>query len=1208
MQKVRITLPKIALFLIFSGFMLWSSNSAPAQAPKLTDELNAAHQKGMELRKARKCAEAIPFFTKAVEIASELYGAGHLKTSSYLNSLGLAYHDCAKYAAAEENFRKCLDILEKKLGNNHLDVSMSLMNLASALEKTNRFKEAESLYKRSLAIRESKLPENHPDLGIILNNLAICYTQMALYKEAEPFYLRSLKIGEANKGANHLDICKTLHNMADLYSKMGRPKEGELLALRCVQIQEANLGKDHRDLANSYNTLAVLKRKLGKFQDAEALYLRCIAIHEKHSGNDSRPLVAGLINLGVLLQSEMGRFEEAEALFLRSQKILEKNQDGNELLTASVMSNLASLYYDLGRLKDAEKLNRNCLAIREAKLGPDHPLVANSLNNLGTVLDSSGQFSEAEAVFQRSLRIREAKLGKDHPEVASTSSNLGNLYRKLGRLPETESLYLRSLSIRIKTQGKDHPDVAKSLNQLANLCLDWRRYDQAEPLLRRCLAIIETQFGKDNIRAASPLNNLGYLCEKTNRINEAETYYLRSLKIEEDHLGINHQKTTTVLNNLGELSWGNGQFDKAMGFYKRSLAISESQESSNPLAMINSLSNKAGLSQAMGFNEQALDLQSRSLEIFQSTLQNVFSFSSEAGMYSFLEPKSGRLPSFVTMASQGDPPGPAATAAFKWTLRLKGIVLDSMVRYRQAQHALAANDPMSQRAARYQSLKNLLANAALKPPVGLTQEQVGQQMTRWRKDVEDLERELNRALADKQAANPGQTITAAAVQEYLAPDASLVEFFRCPIRDFKGPGRWLADHYFAFVLIPGQKPPQLFDLGSAKSIDAGVEAVRREFTDFQDKLKECETPAEVLALEKAQEKQFAKVSADLYRKLLLPLQKAIGPAKLLYLAPDGPLNRLPFEALVDEKGKYLVESYRCAYLSSGRDLLRTPAPAAKGTVVFAGPDYKLGAEERLARAEKLLAKKESVALRGMPGNDLRSIGWKALPGAATEAQDIQKALQGTTYGPVKAYVGPEALEEVLKALPAPRVLHLATHGFFLDHEPASPTTEDQDSLDEGAGAGWARGRLKKMDNPLLRSGIVLAGANTIGDKEAMAKVEDGWVTAEEIALLNLRGTELVVLSACQTGLGEVKSGEGVFGLRRAFLYAGARTLVTSLFEVPDKDTRDLMQHFYSGLKAGQGKLTALHAARQELLRRRQQANGAAHPFFWASFILVGDPD
>ena len=220
------------------------------------------------------------------------------------------------------------------------------------------------------------------------------------------------------------------------------------------------------------------------------------------------------------------------------------------------------------------------------------------------------------------------------------------------------------------------------------------------------------------------------------------------------------------------------------------------------------------------------------------------------------------------------------------------------------------------------------------------------------------------------------------------------------------------------------------------------------------------------------------------------------------------------------------------------------------------------------------------------------------------AKDIHDALGDSAYGPVKTFVGRDALEEVLKALPPPRVLHLATHGFFLDHESVDPPAGDNES---GAGAGWARGRLKRMDNPLLRSGIVLAGANTIGDKEAPARAEDGWVTAEEVSQLNLRGTELVVLSACQTGLGDVSSGEGVFGLRRAFLFAGARTLVTSLFEVPDKETRELMRTFYAGLKSGQGKLDALHAAQRQLLQSRRNTGGAAHPFFWASFVMVGDP-
>jgi CHAT domain-containing protein len=314
------------------------------------------------------------------------------------------------------------------------------------------------------------------------------------------------------------------------------------------------------------------------------------------------------------------------------------------------------------------------------------------------------------------------------------------------------------------------------------------------------------------------------------------------------------------------------------------------------------------------------------------------------------------------------------------------------------------------------------------------------------------------------------------------------------------------------------------------------------------------------------------------------------------------LNRLPFEALVDGSGKYLLERYAVAYVSSGRDLLRPAVPLAKGTVVFAGPDYDLKSKDRQAEAEKqkLKTSSEAVAVRGVASPELRGMRWKPLRGAAAEADDIAGALTDTAYGPVRSYRGPQAIEEAFKATRPPRVLHLATHGFFL------PDTAKKDDADEAAGPGMVGGlaRLSKVQNPLLRSGIVLAGANALGEEGATG--EDGWVTAEEISLMDLRGTELVVLSACETGLGDLRAREGVFGLRRAFLYAGARTLVTSLFQVPDAQTRDMMRGFYGSLKGGKSKLQALHEARLEVIAKRRKEHAAAHPFFWASFVLIGD--
>jgi tetratricopeptide (TPR) repeat protein/CHAT domain-containing protein len=1076
---------------------------------------------------------------------------------------GKALYDAGKYAESVPFTVQAVELAPKVFGPDHLNTADILNSLGGTYNKLRQYKEAAGAYRRCLEIREMRLPKDHEKIADALNNLAFVIHHQGQVKEATAIYERSLAIREATLPADHPDIALALNNLGGVYEEMGLYFKALNVFERSLRIQETK-GKEHPGVAYVASNLANVYVHLGRLEEAEAAARRALKIREKAFGPDHLEVAASLPVLAVVCDH-------------------------------------------LGRGKEAETLLRRCLAIRESRLGKDHPSVASVLSNLGGQLMFQGRYGESEAAYRRCLEIKEAAFGKEHTEVATAQANLALLYSKLGRRAEAEQFLVRSLKIRETKQSPDHPDVAATLSNLAGLYTDMGRFQDAEAMYRRCLEIDETRFGKDHIGIASVLNSLGILYRKTNRPEESEKCFLRTLRLYELQPEETRWRMVYPLNNLAMLYWQTGRHDQARVALKRCLDILEPRREQNHTEFGLALFNLAGISQALNQKEQASELFKRYLQIVHKNVANVFAFSSEAAMHSYLQTLTGILPNVISMAVEADSPGPANQAALTWTLRFKGIAFETQCRYGQVQHDLNPDDPLTQRLAKYQSLKKTLANAALKPSAALSQVEIGKQLAQWRKQAEELESELNRGLSAKQPATNGAEITAAAVQKRLGSSATLVEFIRSPLRQFKKTG-WSENHYFAFVLSAGQAPAQLIDLGPAKAIDAGVEALRKEFTDFQEKLKECESVDEVLTLEKTQEKQFAQVSTSLYQRLFAPLRKALGPAQLLYLAPDSALNRLPFEALVDDNGKYLVETYRCAYLSSGRDLLRTPVPPAKGTVVFAGPDYKFGANDRLALAEKLLAKNDVVALRGMPGNDLRSIGWKALPGAATEAQDIQKTLQGTLYGPVKTYVGPEALEEVLKAMPAPRILHLATHGFFLDYEPASHMAEDQDSLDEGAGAGWARGRLKKMDNPLLRSGIVMAGANTIGDKEATAKVEDGWVTAEEIALLNLRGTDLVVLSACQTGLGEVKSGEGVFGLRRAFLYAGARTLVTSLFEVPDKDTRDLMQHFYSGLKAGQGKLSALHTAQNRLLQSRRRTGGAAHPFYWASFVMVGDPD
>jgi CHAT domain-containing protein len=448
------------------------------------------------------------------------------------------------------------------------------------------------------------------------------------------------------------------------------------------------------------------------------------------------------------------------------------------------------------------------------------------------------------------------------------------------------------------------------------------------------------------------------------------------------------------------------------------------------------------------------------------------------------------------------------------------------------------------------------------------------------------------------------------------PKAALVEFMRLSAFDPKatnGKPRWLPPRYYALVVRAGKSSkPRHIDLGPAETIDAAIASLRTHLE---------ETPQQIVVSGEAfVEEQYRELSRDLYDRVWLPTAEAVGDAATVYVAPDSELNRFAFETLNDEKGKYLAERYRIAYLTSGRDLLRGGDLRGTGTVIVAGPDFDVDADARrralASTAIELTTPTlpEIASVSAPPTGEVRGGAWLPLPGAAAEADDLAPLLDRPPFGPVHSFVGPQAQEELLKRLKAPRVLHIATHGYFVADAPETAPDRDE-GLTRGRLFGSAVGlsRLRTSDNPLLRSGIVLAGANLIATPggtvvpTSKQSADDGWLTAIEIAALDLHGTELVVLSACETGLGDTPIGEGVQGLRRAFLYAGCETLVTSLYKVPDADTRSLMREFYTRLSAGDDKLTAFSKARLNEMQRRRNEKGVAHPFFWGSFILVGNP-
>jgi CHAT domain-containing protein len=553
---------------------------------------------------------------------------------------------------------------------------------------------------------------------------------------------------------------------------------------------------------------------------------------------------------------------------------------------------------------------------------------------------------------------------------------------------------------------------------------------------------------------------------------------------------------------------------------------------------------------------------------------------------------------------------------------------------------LFARDPdVRAKSTRLRGQQQLLNNLVMRPPTHMSADQVAAQRAAVRQQCDDLQAELNRLLAVRRGGNTNGEITLDAVlqtvddvREKLPSGAALIEFVHYIPYRFSAAGKESqrgAPRYVAFVLKAESKQAvERVELGDAAEIDELVNA----FTQQMENAKEAYQGNFRHTSEADLESSIRQTASRLYAQLFAPLEEALGNARRVFISPDGHLHNLPFEALVDgdgEDAKYLIDKgYQFSYLSSGRDLLRVEHNSGQGTYVFAGPNFDLEHSDHHMLVASLrsdsretnqlntppdtaIAMVEPFRMRTTRSLELRGSTWQNLKGAEREGRDAVTQFDDSPFGPARYYHGNQALEEAFTQLSRPRLLVVITHGFFAADQPQSISDDallgHADQTRGNFAAAVMMERLRTSENPLLRSGLVLAGANQADEPlpTGISDLADGWLTAEEISQLDLRGTDLVVLSACNSGRGKVATGEAVTGLRSAFMFAGARTLVGSLYEVPDDETRELMHDFYADICSGRGKLDSLNAAQKKMIARRRAAHGAAHPFFWASFVLVG---
>ncbi|WP_438035773.1 CHAT domain-containing protein [Sorangium sp. So ce204] len=756
------------------------------------------------------------------------------------------------------------------------------------------------------------------------------------------------------------------------------------------------------------------------------------------------------------------------------------------------------------------------------------------LNRDVEALYRQGRFDAAIPVAERVLGIRENALGREHPAVATALNNLAVLYRAKGDYARAEPLYRRALAIQEKALGSEHPYVATSLNNLALLYATKRDYARAEPLYRRALAIQEKALGSEHPAVATSLNNLAFLYATRGDYASAEPLYRRARAILEKTLGSEHPDVAQSLSNLAALHQTRGD---APG--------------------------------ALRLTERAANIQDRNAAILLTT-------GSDEQKRAFMATLRGTTDAAISQHVQFAPDDVAARRiAVTTVLRRKGLSLDAMAYGLAALRRRAGPEDhrLLEQLSRVSAELSTLTWRGPEPrrPGQAPEDHDNAQLAQYRAHLarldaerQTLEAEIGRRSPDVKAEL--SPVTLAQVQAAVPDGAALVELFRYKPFNPRGTKaantRWGNARYVAYVLRRSGDIAWA-DLGEAAPIE-----------DAADRL--------LLALRRpAADPRPAARALDAL--IMQPIRRLLGPTRNVLLSPDAALNLVPFGALLDEQGRYLVERYAFTYLSSGRDLLRlrATAPSREGAVVIAAPDYDHAAAPANRRAEDGLSSSSAQA----PAH------FAPLAAAAAEGQAVRQQLAGA-----RLLLGQAATESAVKALRGPQVLHIVTHGFFVSgHAAPEPP---RGLLTVSSRGPRAMGGLRlHVDNPLIRSGLALAGANRRASGD-----DNGILTAMEASLLDLNGTKLVVLSAAESGIGEATSGDGVHGLRRAFAIAGAETQILSLWSPDDAATRALMQGYYARLKAGGGRSESMRQAQLAMLAAPERA----HPYYWASFIVSGN--
>lgn len=862
--------------------------------------------------------------------------------------------------------------------------------------------------------------------------------------------------------------------------------------------------------------------------------------------------------------SRMGQYALALRYF-RQALAIAKEVGGEHLHYAYVATLMAAAYSGIGLYGEALPLYTKSLAIRKER-GLKADYYSGNLLDMAYAFNQVGQYKEALPCFEEAAATWKKFFGEKHQYYAMCMDGEAYVYEHIGEYEKAVAKYKQAFAIYKDVFNESHPYCAFVLNNLANLYKSTGRYREALSCYHQALAIRKKSVTENHPDYAQTLSNLAALHTEGGNKDSGLLYYKNALWLIEKNLSKDHPYYAATLGGLARLCEKRNKPDSALLLYAQALVLNKKSLGDDFPGNVDLLNSLGNLHKQQGARAAAKDF-TDACRLQLAVLNQTYASLSEGEKLAFVQKQSDvftYLPSYLYGHTAGRQS--LTHQLYQNELALKAMVAEDQKAVLNAIRQSGDSTVLS-------LYKQWQLNKALLGKVQLQQRRERTvSFDSLREATNLLEQELSRRSAVFQTQKQQRNIGVDDVAKNLKPAEAAVEFIR-----FRYYNRQWTDSvlYAALLLLPGDSVPRFIPLCEEKALQRALAIPKNMDTAY--------------ALQKTYRPENSRESDALYRLVWKPIRPYLRGVQTIYFAPAGLLHQVAFTALRDESSHCLLNRYALHRVMSTRAVAQPATVAAMPATasLWGNIQYNTIAKTKTAQ-------KESLPLTTVSDFNLYTADTKGLRGGEfvplpNTKKEVALLWQRFRRKGVKAmmYDGAAASEETFKSLDgnSPQVLHLATHGFFL------PVVQKKN---EGSPAN----AFTVQENPLFRSGLVLAGGNTAWKGKEPATHEDGILTAYEIAQLDLSNTDLMVLSACETALGDVKANEGVIGLQRAIKLAGVKQMIVSLWRVPDKETVGMMASFYKHWLSGLPPRDALRRGQLEMLKKGYP------PFYWGGFVLI----